>query len=264
MTIECACVVKINRDDPGSILTTTLECVFTIILCVCGVIVNYRFMNKLEEEKRQIPLGRKGNVIEPVMRWFLKFQIIYWPYHMIYFWIQFNHIIPSEYMTGWWCNVMLQIGIKMGRMCIAFNSTFVAFIRYLYIVHYKRVDKWDYEKVRKAFAISSIAVPIIFEIIGAVTSTYDEYTSLETYKDCILDYRGLNSTHILTPHMPLLVRWFNVSVPLVSWIFYPYFFIVAMVWLNVIDCFLYVAIYKSIKRYVLLYGYNLNIVSKIV
>ena len=256
--------MKVLRDDPGSTLTTILEGVFTIIICVCGVMVNYRFMKKLEEEKKKRPLGRKGNVIEPVMRWFLQFQIIYWPYLMTYLWIQFNYFIPSEYMAGWWCNVMSQIGIKMGRMCISYNSTFVAFIRYLHIVHYKKVDKWDYDKVRKGCAISSIAIPILLEMVGTVTSQYEEYTSLEKYNDCILDYRGLNSTHILTPHKSLLVRWFNVSqrfVPLVRWIYYSYSFVTIIVFLNVIDCFLYFEIYRSIKRYALPYHYILNIVS---
>ena len=262
MTYECACIITALIDDPGSTLTTTLECVFTIIICVCGVMVNYRFMRKLEEEKRNTPLGRKGNVIEPIMRWFLRFQIIYWPYHMTCFWILYNHIIPSEYMAGWWCNVVLN-GIQIGRMSIAYNSTFVAFIRYLYIVHYKKVDKWDYEKVRKGFAISSIAIPVLIEMVGAVSSQYETFTRLEKYNDCILDYLGLNSTHILSPHKPILVRWFNVSVPLVRWIYHAYTLIFIMVFLNVIDCLLYFAIHRSIKRYVLFYGYILNIVSKI-
>ena len=252
MTFECACAMKVLRDDPGSTLTTILEGVFTIIVCVCGVMVNYRFMKKLEEEKKKRPLGRKGNVIEPVMRWFLQFQIIYWPYLMTYLWIQFNYFIPSEYMAGWWCNVMSQIGIKMGRMCISYNSTFVAFIRYLHIVHYKKVDKWDYDKVRKGCAISSIAIPILIEIVGTVTSQYEEYTSLEKYNDCILDYRGLNSTHILPPLKPLLIRWLSDSqrfAPLVRWIYYGYSFVTIIVFLNVIDCFLYFEIFRSIKRY---------------
>ena len=147
-------MIKARAGDPGSVFTTVLEFLFSIIVCVCGLTVNYIFMRKLEEEKRNVPLGRKGNVIEPIMRWFLKFQMIYWPYHLTFFWmIHENHIIPSDNMTGWWCNVIAQIGIKFGRLIIAYNSTFIALVRYLYIVHHNRVDKWNYEKVRKWFGL---------------------------------------------------------------------------------------------------------------
>ena len=244
-------MIKARAGDPGSVFTTVLEFLFSIIVCVCGLTVNYIFMRKLEEEKRNVPLGRKGNVIEPIMRWFLKFQMIYWPYHLTFFWmIHENHIIPSDNMTGWWCNVIAQIGIKFGRLIIAYNSTFIALVRYLYIVHHNRVDKWNYEKVRKWFGFSSVLVPIVMESVGAITSQYTEFTGLETFTECMLEYRGGNSTNTIKPHKALLLRWTNASELLVVCIYQIYYFITVLVGFNVIDCFLYFEIYRSIKRYV--------------
>ena len=250
MTIECACAVKSLADEPGSLFTTVLEFLFSLIICGCGITVNNIFMRKLEEEKRNVPLGRKGNVIEPIMRWFLKLQVIYWPYHLTFFWINFNHIMPSDIMTGWCCNVTTQIGIKFGRMIIVYNSTFIALVRYLYIVHYNRVDKWDYEKVRKGFGLSSIVVPIVMESIGAITSEYTEYTGLDTFTACMLEYGGLNGSNTNKPPKALILRWTNTSELLVRCIYQVYYFITVLVSFNAMDCVLYFEIYRSIKRYV--------------
>ena len=250
MTIECACAIKSHVDDPGSLITTVLEFLFSLIICGCGITINYIFMRKLEEEKRNVPLGRKGNVIEPIMRWFLKLQLIYWPYHLTFCWMNFNHIIPTDTMTGWWCNVMTQVGIKFGRMIIMYNSTFIALVRYLYIVHHNRVDKWDYEKMRKGFRFSSIVVPIVMESIGAITSEYTEYTGLKIFTHCMLEYQGLNNTNTIKPHKALLLRWTNTSELLSLCIYQFYYFITALISLNVIDGVLYFEIFRSIKRYV--------------
>jgi hypothetical protein len=133
----CACMYKALINIPGPLWTTVLEFVFSVVISVCGEIINYRFMSKLREEKRRTPLGRKGNVIEPIMRWYCKLQMIYWPYHLLSMWVLYNKIIPFEYMNGWWCSASSFIPITFGRMCIGWNSLFVALIRYIYIVHRK-------------------------------------------------------------------------------------------------------------------------------
>jgi hypothetical protein len=149
--ITCACIYKAWVNIPVSLWSTVLEFLFSVLICVCGEIINYRFMSKLREEKRKTPLGRKGNVIEPIMRWFCKLQMIYWPYQLLSIWVWFNEIIPFEYMNGWWCSAATLIVLKFGRMCIGWNSLFVALIRYLYIVHRQKSNQWDFEKVGRIF-----------------------------------------------------------------------------------------------------------------
>jgi hypothetical protein len=70
--IFCACLYKAVINIPVSLWSTVLEFLFSVIISVCGEIFNYRFMTKLKEEKRKTPIGRKGNVIEPIMRWYLQ------------------------------------------------------------------------------------------------------------------------------------------------------------------------------------------------
>ena len=86
--------MKTFVDDSVSTLSTVLDFVFSVLISVCGVIVNYRFRKKLKEEKRNTPPGRKGNVIEPIMSWYCILQMIFWPYELLLLWMGFNGVIP--------------------------------------------------------------------------------------------------------------------------------------------------------------------------
>ena len=160
--LYCACFCKAYVNSPVILWSTVLEFIFSVMIIVCGEIINYRFLRKLREEKRTIPVGRKGNVIEPIMRWYCKLQMIYWPYHLFTIWAVFNEIIPFQYMNGWWCSLATFIPVRFGRMTIAWNSVFVALIRYIYIVHRKKSNQWEFENVGRYFRISSIAIPVSY------------------------------------------------------------------------------------------------------
>ena len=161
--IFCTCLYTTFVGKSVSNLSTVLEFLFSAIIAVSGITLNCEFLKKLREEKKKTPLNRKGNVIEPIMRWFCVVQIIYWPYHLLFFRTIHNEIIPSEQMNGWWCNATMQIGVRFGRMIVGYNSLFVALIRYIYIVHHQKSNQWEFEKVGRLFQIASIAVPIAME-----------------------------------------------------------------------------------------------------
>jgi hypothetical protein len=211
-------------------------------------------MSKLREEKRKIPLGRKGNVIEPIMRWYCKLQMIYWPYHLLLNWIIFNDIIPFEYMNGWWCHAS-GAALRLGRMCIGWNSLFVALIRYIYIVHRQKSNQWDFEKIGRYFRISSISIPFGVEIIGQLVSAYPEFQTTkegDVFTSCVASQQGHNTTlniQIPDPYlraltMQVVPEWVIVAV------YYVYVFLTVAVYSNVIDGLLYFQIYRSIKRYI--------------
>jgi hypothetical protein len=248
--IFCTCLYTAFVDNPVSNWSTVLEFLFSVIIGVCGITLNYEFLKKLREEKRKTPLNRKGNVIEPIMRWFCVVQIIYWPYHLLFFWTIYNEIIPSEQMNGWWCNVTMQIGVRFGRMIVGYNSLFVALIRYIYIDYHQKSNQWEFEKVGRLFQIASIAVPIAIESVGVFTNSYPEYTTQPAFNECIDFYQGLNSTNGINISKPSSVEWAMSYVPetVVHGFFYAYYFIAAVVCLNVIDGFCYIQIHRSISR----------------
>jgi hypothetical protein len=211
-------------------------------------------MNKLREEKRKTPIGRKGNVIEPIMRWYCKLQMIYWPYHLLSFWVWFNEIIPFEYMNGWWCSAATFIAIKFGRMCIGWNSLFVALIRYIYIVHRQKMNQWDFEKIGRFFRISSIAVPVGIEAAGLLSNSYPNQIAKEGYvfKSCVASLQGHNTTLNIQMPEPYFRALTIHVVPewVILGVYSVYICLTIAVFSNVIDGFFYLQIYRTIKRYI--------------
>ena len=184
------------------------------------------------------------------MRWFCVFQMTYWPYHLLTFWIMTNEIIQSEQMNGWWCSAMLAIGVRFGRMIVAYNSLFVAMIRYVYIVHRQKANQWEFEKVGRCFQIASIAVPVAIECVGVFVDSYQQYTNLPGFDECVAFYQGLNNTIGMAISRPSSVEWTMNYVPesLVLGIYYPYMCITGAVFLNIPEGVFYLRIHQSISR----------------
>ena len=245
----CTCVYKTFVDEHVSTWSTVLELLFSFIIGTSGVILNYVFLKKLQAQKRSTLLGRKGNVIEPIMSWFCVFQIIYWPYYLVYFWILFNGIIPSDYINGWWCPATMY-PIKFGRYIIGYNSLFVAFIRYLYIVHQKKSNQWEFTKVAKIFQKSSFFFPLALNVIELFTNSHPIFQNQSNFKECIAFYQGVNSTDNLKMPEAVAVAWTMNYLPawIISTVSYAVNFIQHIVLLNIVEGFLYLQMYRSITR----------------
>ena len=246
------CIYSSFSDNHVSNWLTGLELVFSVMIVICGVTVNYKFLKNLREEKRNTPPNRKGNVIEPIMRWFCVIQMIYWPYHLLYFWNRENQIIPSEYMDGWWCYATSQIGIKFGRMIVGYNSLFVALIRYIYIVHRKKANQWEFENVGRIFQFASIVIPVAMESVGLLTD-HPWLALLRTrpkFIECIASQQGLNSTETLDIPKRATQEWALKYVPenTIFVINCVYTFISVVVFLNLTEGFFYLRIYQCISR----------------
>ena len=248
--IVCTCIYEAYIDEPMSIWTTVLDFVFSSIIAVVAVNVNYKFLKHLQEEKRSRPIGRKGNVIEPVMQLFCKFQIIYWPYYLLYFWIHLNGIVPSSLMNGWWCNVIMQITIKFGRNYIGWISFFVALIRYIYIVHRETSNQWDYERVGKLLKIMSVVLPTASDSIATFVNPYKQYQKGEKFKNCISDYLGSNNTIDMTTIHGYPYAWTLQYIPenIMLGIYYTLVVVSVIVVLQLAEGFFYLSIYRTIKR----------------
>ena len=251
--IVCTCIYEAYIDEPMSIWTTVLDFVFSGIIAVVAVNVNYKFLKHLQEEKRSRPIGRKGNVIEPVMQLFCKFQIIYWPYYLLYFWIHLNGIVPSSLMNGWWCNVLMQITIKFGRNYIGWISFFVALIRYIYIVHRETSNQWDYERVGKLLKITSVVLPTVSDGIAIFVNPYKQYQKGEKFENCISDYLGSNNTINTTTINGYPYAWTLQYVPenIMLSIKYTLVVVSVIIVLQLAEGFFYLEIYRTIKRLLL-------------
>ena len=102
MTSGCNCIIEFCSDETGELWSTIAEAIVSIALCVVGIILNLKILKKLKIEKRSKPPERKGNVVEPIMRWFCKIQIVAWPLHLLFYWTWKNGFIPSDILI-WVC-----------------------------------------------------------------------------------------------------------------------------------------------------------------
>ena len=229
----CVCLFKSLTPDSINVLPAVLQFLFSILISICGVFLNYKFLKKLQLERRNKPPGRKGNVIEPIMRWFCVIQIAFWPYELLMLSqamgiIQLISIVPSLCPLFTWL-------IVLGRTVLAYNSLFVALTRYLYIVHDRKANQWDFEVVGRRFQIASISFPMIHVIIFSLT----------------LRARGFfpSANHCL--HMtPVLINFTMkfLSENIADIIAIICTFMMVFVYLNLAEGYLYLKIFQKIKR----------------
>ena len=248
--IVCTCMYEAYIDPPMSVWTLILDFLCSLVIGVLGVIVNYKFIRKLQKEKQSKPQGRKGNVIEPVMQLFCKVQIIYWPYYLLYIGLSLNGIIPSSLISDWSCTLGATAAIKFGRNIIAWNSFFVAFIRYTYIVHREKSNQWDFDRVGKWFGAASIGIPIVYNTIDVLTNGMWEYQLGDAFKDCIFLQLGLNNTNNITIPNIYPYAWTVEYLPqsLILSIYYAVWVLKVLTYGNIADSFFYLSIYRCIKR----------------
>jgi len=210
------------------------------------VFFNHTLLKKLEIEKRATPTGRKGNVIEPLMRWFLVIQIAYWPVELLYFWIVRNDIIHADMAPTWLC-YGLQYAMATGRTFIAYNSFFVALIRYIYIVHRPKANQWNFEDVGRRFQVASVTLPVANVIVVMFTADGFWMKQKIGFEECVSHY---NDSKIGDSVKSDMVEWTlkYLPKPLVSALFYTAWTIVAVVYTNIIESFLYLKVFQTIKR----------------
>ena len=243
--------------EPVSTVPMAIEFLFICFLIPIGIIQNYQFRKKLKIEKRNRPLGRKGNVIEPIMSWFCCLQMIGFPYRLIFRWVLANEVVPFDMIPEWLC-VLLTLIDRSISFCAAYNSLFVALIRYVYIVHDHKANQWEFDKVGTWFKIASIAFPIGMEITHSIIYSFGEtplsHESLkigaETLDGCADILPAANVTYA-SSHQTV-VNASSGLTPIIRIIFqilsYFYVIISVAVALNLIEAVLYCQIFSNIKR----------------
>ena len=248
----CICLVHLITMKDTNIVLSVSELLFISIIIIIGVVVNSIYRRKLFDERKNMPIGRKGNVIEPVMSLFCVLQIVYWPYTLINIWLTRNAIISSESMPLWLCHVRWLVQ-KAGRICLGYNSLFVAFIRYIHIVHLEKSNQWNYENVARRFKIASVGFPIAMEVWGYFFHGYSQFKDLPQFKDCLATSPDANlSAGALETLIPSAsARWTRNYLPdyIADVMSFAYVAVSVAGAMNIIEAFLYLAIFRNMKRY---------------
>ena len=226
----CICLLKSFGSDSWHVFV--LQFLFSIMISICGVFLNYKFLKKLQLERRNKPLGRKGNVIEPIMRLFCVLQIVFWPYELLMFsWamgiINLISMVPSLCPFFVW-------SIVLGRTVLAYNSLFVALTRYLYIVHDRKANQWDFEVVGRRFQIASISFPTIHVVMLCLTLRTRGFLRVN------------QCSHITPVFIDFTVKL--LSEKITDTIANICKVMMAFVCLNLAEGYLYIKIFQKIKR----------------
>ena len=253
---NCKCVYDHLVDKPVTMLSTILDFVFSFIVILLGLLVNCRYRKKLREERRGRLPDRKGNVIEPIMRWYLHFGLVYWPYQMLFLWINTNEVMPSDWFENCFLIMFINL-VRIGRTIIAYNSFFAALIRYLYIVHHQKTNQWNFEKTGRIFQWASFGIPLALEAIRQFTEdNLQTMGPTKRFQTCLAinEEEFSNTTnfiHIPTPHaVETALRVFPRQF--VDAVYYTYASITGIIGSNIIEAYLYITIFQNIKRFVLI------------
>ena len=251
----CKCVYKWNLYTSYSTVSLVLEFLLSLVLIIIGLLVNFKFKKKLEDERKARPLGRKGNVIEPIMRWYQIVAMALWTYILLFFWLWSHEILPSEWFTNCWLLNIATNTIRIGRSVIAYNSFFTALIRYLYIVHHERAHLWEFDKVGRIFQLMSISLPILMEILRLFTEEDVFFNngglkSSHRFLNCLALSEGWNDTTTIVPPKPITLELTLMVLPstLVDALYYGWLVITTLIYSNTFEGYLYFKIFQTIKR----------------
>ena len=140
--------------------------------------------------------------------------------------------------------------MRIGRSIIAYNSLFVALIRYIYIVYHQKANQWSFEKVGRLFQIASIVVPVMVEVIRIFSEKdLPGLKTTERFRKCVASNEGLNSTDNLVLPDPAPVAFSLQYLPsqVVNAMYYMYLTSATLVWLNIIEGYFYLKMYHIVK-----------------
>ena len=127
-------------------------------IVILGVISHLKLLSLMKTER--------GLVME-VTYLFSVAQMTFWPFWWL-FTTSTDFIHPLNEVFGqWFCDFGALI-IHLGRNVIAFHSVVVAIMRYYFIVHQDKVDRYGKHKVKRIFFWMSFIVPLVIVIIEKI------------------------------------------------------------------------------------------------
>ena len=166
------------------------------------------------------------------MRLFCVLQIAFWPYKLLMF-SRVMRIINLTSMVPSLCPFFVWT-IVLGRTVVAYNSLFVALIRYLYIVHDRKANQWDFEVAGRRFQIAIISFPIIHVIIFSLTLRARGF--FPSANHC------LHITPVLINFTKFLSEKVADTIAIICTV------MVVFVYLNLAAGYFYIKIFQTIKR----------------
>ena len=128
--------------------------ILRLTLLVAAEYLQFKVYNLMKREK---------GLVKNVTQLFVLTQMIFWP-----FWLLFasstDFFHPMNELVGqWYCDIGSFLFWFLAYI-IAFHSFITALMRYFFIIHQEKVEKYGKEKIRKIFFALSVCLPLVLAI----------------------------------------------------------------------------------------------------
>ena len=128
--------------------------ILRLTLLVAAEYLQFKVYNLMKREK---------GLVKNVTQLFVLTQMIFWP-----FWLVFasstDFFHPMNELVGqWYCDIGSFLFWFLAYI-IAFHSFITALMRYFFIIHQEKVEKYGKEKIRKIFFALSVCLPLVLAI----------------------------------------------------------------------------------------------------
>ena len=132
--------------------------VLKLLVVVFGEFVCIKILTRIKND---------DTILNDITKLFVKMQMMFHPLSVV-FMASTDFIHPlSEVVGKWYCSLGW-FAFDIGYKFIAFYSFSTALMRYVFIFHQAKVEKYGKEKTKRIFYYLSIAIPVIISILNLV------------------------------------------------------------------------------------------------
>ena len=255
-------IVHVLRTQPD-IQFSIFDVIIDILICVLGTYINWKYLKDMKSDHRQREAGTKGKLIKDVMTTYTNILMVTVPTFMFINtlqWLLKREVGILLCVERFFCFSIVQYILYAVRIYIAFNSLVVATMRYTFIVHHDYILRFGKEKAKSFFYWGSILVPNALAILMLSTLPPGDFIlSFPASSICINSYwESIGNKSFVETNYDSFNQ--NVWVP-ISYLVQPHIegeltyylgwfarILMAIVWSNLTEAFLYWGSFANIKR----------------
>ena len=234
-----------------------VDLIISILISVLGILINVKFLKDMKYDEinlRRLGPHSSGLLVKRVMTTYTITLIVSIPIQLIFSWFLYEHFELPPWFQYSLCYVIYIIhGLRVYH---AFNSLVVAAMRYSFIVHREAIFRFGKEEAKTLFYYGSIAIPIIMEILFAVSVQTFPFTFIsaaisicnESYQD---SYSRTDLNLTITQNFSLPVYSFvhqYVSSDITFYFKKLFHLLATIITSNVVEAVLYYKTFAKIRR----------------
>ena len=196
-------------------------------------------------------------ILNDITRFYVRMQMVFHPLSVA-FMASTDFIHPLSKVIGQWYCSLGWFAFDIGYKFIAFHSFSTALMRYVFIFHQEKVEKYGKEKIKRIFYYLAVAIPVIVSILNLVQAHEVGHRSSINkcygthHKAFLLDTSPILSVQrtFWNPEDYELKGYLNFTLAITRRIFKIFTTCVSLLaTLNLTEAFLYYKIISYMNRY---------------